>query len=437
MKILSITAGAAQMYCGSCIRDNALAAELMAQGHEVTLLPLYTPTLTDEPNVSQHRVFFGGISVYLEQHSALFRKTPWLLDRLWDSGLALKAAARRSISTDPRLLGELTVSVLKGEEGLQRKEFRKLLRWLKSQPPPDVINLPNSLLISLARPLKQALNRPVCCTLQGEDLFLDRLGEPYRGEALALIRSHLDSVDAFLAVSQYYAKFMSTYLGIPPDKMQVVPLGINLNGYEVRPFSRSAVFTVGYFARVLPEKGLHLLAEAYRRMRLRSDCPPSRLEAAGYLGPEHKPYLRGIESQMKQWGLAEEFQYRGVLDRQEKLRFLQGLNVLCVPSVYADPKGMYVLEAMANGVPVVLPDRGAFPEIIQKTSGGLLVEPENPEALADGLLSLWKDAALAERLGRDGAAGVRRHYSAAGMAARALQVYASLLEKTPALAARS
>src|SRR5713101_1856445 len=112
MKILSITAGAANMYCGSCLRDNALAAELMAQGHDITLVPLYTPTLTDEANVSQERVFFGGISVYLEQHSAFFRNTPKFLDRLWDSRLALKAASHSSIPTSPRLLGEFTVSML-------------------------------------------------------------------------------------------------------------------------------------------------------------------------------------------------------------------------------------------------------------------------------------------------------------------------------------
>ena len=108
MKIVYITAGAASMYCGSCLRDNALAAELMSRGHDVTLVPVYTPTLTDEENVSEHRVFFGGISVYLEQHSALFRNTPWIVDKLWDSELALKLAARRSIPVNPRLLGEMT-----------------------------------------------------------------------------------------------------------------------------------------------------------------------------------------------------------------------------------------------------------------------------------------------------------------------------------------
>ena len=150
MKILFLTAGAASMYCGSCLRDNALAAELIAQGHDVILLPLYTPTLTDEPNVSARRVFFGGISVYLEQKLALFRSSPHFVDRLWDSLFALRAASKSSIATSPRMLGELTVSMLKGEEGHQRKEFAKLLDWLGTEPPPDVVNLPNSLLIGLA-----------------------------------------------------------------------------------------------------------------------------------------------------------------------------------------------------------------------------------------------------------------------------------------------
>ena len=426
MKILYITAGAAGMYCGSCLRDNALAAELMSQGHEVTLLPIYTPTRTDEPNVSQRRVFFGGISVYLQQRLALFRKTPWLLDRLWDSRLVLQAAARHWVRTDPRLLGELTLSVLKGEEGFQGKELRKLLHWLKTQSPPNVVNLPNSLLIGLARPLKRALGCPVCCTLQGENTFLEGLAEPYRSTALDLIRANVEFVDAFLPVSDYSAEFMSRYLGIPDDKIQVVPLGINLKGYAASRSRRSGCFTVGYFARIIPEKGLHLLCDSYRRLRQRNSSPPARLEVAGYLGPEHREYLRAIERQMGEWGLAGEFRYRGTLDRDAKIRFLQNLDVLSVPSTYNEHKGIYLLEAMANGVPVVQPRRGAFPEIIAKTSGGLLVEPDDCERLAEGILSIWKDPAWAEELGRNGSQGVREHYSVAGMASRALEVYARL-----------
>ena len=163
------------MYCGSCLRDNALATELISRGHDVTLLPVYTPTLTDEPNVSGDKVFFGGISVYLEQYVPLFRKSPRWLDRLWDSTPMLQLASRRSISTSPKMLGEMTVSMLKGEAGFQEKEIEKLLEWLKHEGAPDVISLPYTLLLGLAKPMKEALGRPICCTLQGEDLFLEGL----------------------------------------------------------------------------------------------------------------------------------------------------------------------------------------------------------------------------------------------------------------------
>jgi glycosyltransferase involved in cell wall biosynthesis len=427
MKILYLTAGAAGMYCGSCLRDNALAAELMRQCHDVTLVPLYTPTLTDEPNVSHDRIFFGGISVYLQQRSRLFQKTPWLLDRLWDSTFALKLAARSSIQVDPSALGELTVSMLRGEEGNQRKELRKMIRWLKSETAPDIIVLPFTLLIGLARPLKEALNRPVLCTLQGEDLFLEGLHEPYRTDSLDLIRSQVETVDAFLAVSDYYADFMSSYLRIPEEKMHVVPLGINLEGYDPRPRALRDVFTIGYFARVAPEKGLHVLCEAYRLLRERSDFSSARLEVAGYLGPEHREYLHEIEKQMKDWGFGEEFHYRGAVDRNEKVAFLKSIDVLSVPATYDEPKGIFLLEAMASGTPVVQPRRGAFPEIIERTSGGLLVEPDDPQSLAEGIFSMYKNPTIAREMGERGAERVRQFYNVSRMAERALEVYSSFV----------
>ncbi|HEY7784257.1 MAG TPA: glycosyltransferase family 4 protein, partial [Pyrinomonadaceae bacterium] len=227
VKILYLTGGAGQMYCGSCLRDNALAAELINRGHDVTLLPVYTPTRTDEPNVSNEKVFFGGVSVYLEQYVPIFRMLPRWLDRLWDSQAMLRMASRRSISTSPKMLGEMTVSMLKGENGFQRKEVFKFIEWLRQESPPDVVSLPYSLLIGLSKPIKELLGRPVCCTLQGEDLFLEGLHEPYKSESLDLIRANVKHVDAFIAVSQYYADFMPDYLGIPAEKIHVVPLGIN------------------------------------------------------------------------------------------------------------------------------------------------------------------------------------------------------------------
>jgi glycosyltransferase involved in cell wall biosynthesis len=427
MRILYLTAGAAGMYCGSCLRDNALATELLRQGHEVTLLPLYTPTRTDEANVSSDKVFFGGISVYLEQRSAIFRHTPRWIDRLWDSKFALRAAAKKSIAVDPGSLGELTISMLKGEHGHQRKEIDKLLAWLKTQPKPDVVDLQNSMLSGLVAPIKEALGSPVCSTLQGEDLFIANLKEPHKSEAVKLMRQNAQQIDAFIAVSEYYADFMAGFLEVPRAKIHVVPLGINLQDYRAKENdAHNEIFRIGFFARIAPEKGLHLLAEAYRKLRKRDGFGPARLEVAGYLAPEHRSYLSGIEQQMLDAGLAAEFQYHGALDRDAKLRFLRKMDVHSVPTTYPEAKGLPVLEAMASGVPVVQPRWGSFTEMLDKTGGGALVEPEDSDSLAEELYSLWKNPERARDLGRRGALGVHQHYSVANMAERALEVYASL-----------
>lgn len=424
MRILSITAGAAGMYCGSCSRDNALAVELLARGHDVTLLPLYTPTTTDETNVSRDTVLFGGISIYLQQSLALFRSTPRFLDKWWDSPRVISAFANRSLSTDPKLLGDLTISMLEGRRGVLRKEFDKLLEWIGAEPLPDVINLPNSLLISLAQPLRDAFKRPVCCTLQGEDLFLGGLAEPYRQRALDLIRRQVSEVDRFVAVSEYYAPAMSRLLGIPDDRMAVVPLGISLTGYARRsPRVADDVFRVGYFARIAPEKGLHALAEAYARFRHRTPGARVRLEAAGYLSRAHEPYLEDVRQALARAGLAGEFTCRGAVDRDGKLSFLGSLDVLSVPATYDEPKGVFLLEAMARGIPVLEPRRGAFTEVVEKTGGGLLVAPDDPDALADGLYQLWRDPALRRTLGERAFDGVRAHYGIARSADRMLSVY--------------
>lgn len=412
------------MYCGSCLRDNALAAELIKRGHDVLLLPIYTPTRTDEPNVSFEKVFFGGISVYLEQYVPFFRRAPKFLDKVFDSKWMLKWASKRSIDVDPKMLGEMTVSMLKGETGYQKKEIEKLVEWLKHEEPPDVVSLPYTLLISLAEPIKKATGRKIFCTLQGEDLFLENLQEPYRTESLELIRSQIKHVDTFIAVSNYYAPFMQKYLQIPEEKMRVVPLGINLEGYEMRfDVKEEKPFTVGYFARLAPEKGFHVLAEAFYLLHSKFGIQNSRLEVAGYMGAEHESYFKDVEKKIKSWGLSNEFAYRGVLDKEEKINFLRGLDVLSVPATYDEPKGIFLLEAMACGVPVVQPRRGGFTEVVEKTKGGLLVEKDSPEALAEGLFEIYQNASLRNELGQNGFKAVREHYNICLMAETALKVF--------------
>lgn len=425
------------MYCGSCLRDNALARELLRQGHDVTLVPIYTPTRTDEPNVSEERVLYGGVNVYLQQAIPLFRHTPGFVDRLFDSRPIMKLLSSLSVSTDPARLAELTVSTLKGEDGFQRKEVAKLVEGLRVLPRPDVVLLPNSLLIGLARPLASALERPIAVTLQGEDLFLDGMPPRERGEAIRLIQERVSSVDAFLPVSEYYASYMGELLSIPASKMAVVPLGINLEGFSERDERAEGAeaerrpVAIGYFARVAPEKGLHNLIEAYRLLRKRGDLPPTRLEVAGYLGRQHRSYLARLSDELAKDGLAGEYRYHGTLDRTGKIDFLRSIDVISIPTDYEEPKGLSLLEAMACGVPAVQPRRGAFPEVLEATGGGKLVRAGDNRELAEALAELVVDPRARQELGRKAALGVRRHYTVERMARNTVAVLERVAKREP------
>jgi glycosyltransferase involved in cell wall biosynthesis len=272
------------------------------------------------------------------------------------------------------------------------------------------------------------LQRPVVCTLQGEELFLDGLQEPYRSEALQLIRASVAHVDAFVAVSHYGAEFMAEYLSIPRDKIHVVPLGIQPGDFAARNGQPdSETFTVGYLGRIAPEKGLHLLAEAYKLFRERHADANARLEAAGWMPPEGNAYLAEIEEKLSEWGLRAEFHYHGELDRQGKGDFLRRLTVFSMPATYPEPKGLTILEAMAAGVPVIQPRYGSFPEMVERTGGGILVEPNDAASLAKGLSTLYQNSEMTADLGRKGAAGVQPHYAVARMAERAIEVYSRLV----------
>jgi glycosyltransferase involved in cell wall biosynthesis len=453
MRIAYITAGAGGMFCGSCLHDNTLVATLIAQGHEALLIPTYTPIHTDEPDVSQKRVFFGGINVFLEQKIPLFRHTPRVIDRLFNARSLLRWAGRFAVKTRAEDLGDLTVSMLKGEHGYQAKEVTKLVDWLSSEVRPAIVNLTNVLLSGLVHEMKRRLKVPVLATLQGDDVFLEALPELPKKEALELIRDHCRKIDGFVATSGYYADFMADYLSIPRSRIHVVYPGLNLAGHgsgqqkssgqwtvdseqqeslsssvHCPPPTAHSPLTIGYFARICPEKGLHILAEAFQILKQMPGTPPCRLRVSGWLGGNHRAYFDGIQQQMKEGGLADSFEHLDSPDHASKVSFLQSLDVLSVPTVYQEPKGLYVLEALANGVPVVQPRHGSFPELVEKTGGGLLVNPEDPADLARGLRQLLDNPAQRQEMGRKGKEAVHQHHNADMMAQNTVAVYQKYLQ---------
>lgn len=432
MRIVYLATGAGGMYCGTCLHSNTLAAALCKAGEDAILVPAYTPIRTDEENVSAGRVVFSALDVYLQQKSGLFRHTPWFLDRLLDRPTLLGWLGKHSSTTRPEALGELTVSMLQGEEGRQRKELEKLLHWLRHQIQPDVVHLCNVLMAGMARQITRRLGVPVVCTLSGEDIFLEKIPEPHYSQARTLLGQRCGDLAALISLNRYYADFMAQYLPVARDRIHVIPPGLNLAGHgdRLQPQpgagpepSAGRVVTIGYLARICPDKGLHLLAEALESVVEQDDLPPVRLHAAGYLAKGDAPYLAGIEARLQQRGLAHRFQYLGELDRCGKTAFLQSLDVMSLPTVYRESKGISVLEAWANGVPVVLPAHGTFPELVEDTGGGLLCEPHDARALADALKQLIQHPDQAAECGRRAQQAIYARYHADLMAQRTIELY--------------
>ena len=428
MRIAYIAAGAAGMYCGSCLRDNALAAALQQQGHDVALIPTYTPLRTDDVSVSIDRIFYNGIGVYLQQKSSLFRKGSRFFDRMLNSRRVINMLARTDSSTNARDLGALTVSVLRGEDGNQRRELYKLVEWLRDDYKPELVQITNSMLAGMIREIKSALNVPVLCAMQGEDIFLDELIEPYKTEAMTLLKERINDADGLIATSEYYADYMAGYLDTPRERIHAVPIGINTDGHGQQPRTAGdGPFVIGYLARICPEKGLHLLVDAFLKLVEDLGTDKVRLRIAGYLSQRDHDYYESIKKHVRDQGLSANVDFIGEVDRQEKIAFLSSLHLLSVPTVYVEPKGLFALEAMANGTPIVQPNHGSFPEIIKATGGGILCEPNSPEDLARAIRSLVDQPDKRKELGEIGKVSVHENFTNFHMANSTLDVYNAYL----------
>ncbi len=418
------------MYCGNCLRDNALVAELRKAGHQALMVPLYLPlTLDEEDQSAGTPIFFSGINVFLDQKSRLFRRAPRWLHQLLGARALLNWAAGRAAKTRAADVGELTVSMLRGEEGRQARELDDLVTWLQSHQKPEVVCLSNALLLGLARRLRSDVGAAVVCMLQGEDAFLDALPEPHRGTAWQTLTERAADVDLFVAPSRYFAELMGRRLGLAPERVRVVPNGIDLAGYDplrnpaADPQNQTAP-VLGYFARMCREKGLDTLVEAFIRLKAGGQAGKLRLSVGGSCGPADEPFVQTLRQRLAAAGYLGQTEFRPNLSRPEKLDFLAALSMFSVPARYGEAFGLYVLEALAAGVPVVQPRTAAFPEVIAATGGGALCDPDNPVALANAIETLLREPEKARALGAAGRRAVFELFSAPVMARNMAAVFA-------------
>ena len=429
MHVVHIIPGSGgSFYCGNCLRDSTIVDSLRQTGIEVTKIPMYLPLFSDEHDLADIPVFYGAISIYLKQLYPAFRNAPPWVDRLFNSGPALKLAARMSGSTNAKGLEDMTISMLLGEEGKQKQELDHLVDWMAEHGKPDVVHLSNALLLGLARRIKEKLDTIVVCSLQDEDQWIDAMDEDFQKKTWALMSERARDVDAFFSVSEYYSNRMRREMSISSEKLHTVHIGIDPDSYTyINSVEKEPV--IGYISRICPENGFEVLLDAFILLKKEVGMEALKLMVTGGSTGDDQAFLRKVRRRIKKSGLQNDIIFQKEFEGNSRLEFFRKVSVISVPVLKGEAFGLYLLESMASGIPVVQPKLGAFPEILNLSGGGMIYEPNKPEVLARTLGDLLGNPENLKKLSLNARQGVEDHFNIQNQASKMVDVYGHISEQ--------
>jgi glycosyltransferase involved in cell wall biosynthesis len=424
MKIAFITPGhGLQFYCQNCFRDSGLIQSLATLGHEVIKVPMYISSGVETgADVASTPVFYGAVNIYLKEKLPFYRSAPLWMERLFDSPAMLRLAAKKSGSTRPTGLEEMTLSMLRGEKGRQASDLDRLIRHLKENIAPDVVHLSNALLLGLAHRIKKDVGAGVVCSLQDENEWVDLMGVDYQKVVWDLMAEKAVDVDSFVSASQYYAGIAQGKLRLIENRIKVIPGGVDLEGYEKSdlPFDPPVI---GFLCRMSEYFGLDVLVEAFLKLKRDNRFRDLKLHLTGGYSGDDKKFLNGLMRKITGNGFINDVSVFEDFQKSSRIAFLKSLTLLSVPVPAGEAFGAYQVESLAAGVPVVQPNVGCYPEFIAKTQGGLIYEPNTGEKLASAMASLLSDPAYLRRLGEQGRRVVLEDYSMGRMTQNMVGIY--------------
>ncbi len=421
MKIIHIVPGSGgSFYCGNCLRDSEYVRGLKDAGVEVTKIPMYLPLFSDEHDLEDVPVFYGAISLYLKHRYPLLRKAPTWVDRILNSGPFLKLAASMAGSTNPRGLEDMTISMLLGEQGEQKEELDHMIDWIAKHGKPDIVHISNALLLGLVKRIKAKLKVKVVCTLQDEDVWVNAMDDPFKIKTWELMKERARDVDAFFAVSDYYGKEMKSRLSIPDSKLFTHHINIDPNAYYITP---DKPLNIGYISRLCSENGLEILIDAFILLKKDEKWKGTKLVITGGSTGDDTVFIKHVKRKIIKADLTGDVDFHQDFEEEGRHEFFEKISVLSVPVLKGEAFGMYLLESMASGVPVIQPALRAFPEIIKKSGGGIIYEPNTPEKLADSWASLLSEPSSLSKLRQAGREGVINSFNIHNQAGKIIDCY--------------
>ncbi len=426
MKIVNIVPGfGGTFYCGNCLRDSAYVNSLRELGHDAITLPMYLPlTINGEKTNEEIPVFYGAVNIYLKQQFPIFRHMPDWMETLLDSKTVLKFAAKKSGSTRAHGLEQLTESMLLGQQGFQNQELDRLVDFLKNHEKPDVVHFSNALLLGMAKQIREEVKCPVVFSLQNEDVWVDAMEPSWRGKIWQLMAEKTHDVDAFIAVSSFFAGVMIEKMNIPSEKMHVVHIGVKPENYAWSSPATSPP-AIGYLSRICQENGFEILVDAFIRLKADPRYSNLKLNVTGGMTGDDKPFLNRQLKKLQDNNIRQEIEIFDDFTTEGLKAFFKSLSVLSVPVLQGEAFGLYQIEAMASGVPLVQPALGAFPEVIKTSGGGVLYHPNTPDALADKLSEVLSDRASLEKMSLLGRKSVEEQFNCRKLTMKMVEVYSN------------
>ena len=428
MKIVHIVPGfGGTFYCGNCLRDSGVVASLKKAGHDAVTLPMYLP-LTMNGQASDHEipVFYGAVNIYLKQFP-VFRHMPKWFENLMNSPPVLRFAAKKSGSTRASGLEDLTESMLLGSKGHQSEELQQLVDFLRNHEKPDVVHISNALLLGLAKKISEEVKVPVVCSLQDEDVWVDAMHKDQQGKMWRLLAEKAKDVNAFIAVSDFFAGVMQSRMSIPDSKMHVLHVGVNPEAYDYsRPAKTPQV--IGFVSRICEENGFEILVDAFIRLRENPAFSTLKLKATGGMTGDDTKFINKQINKLKQRNLVGDFEIQADFTLSGLRDFFKSVTVLSVPVLKGEAFGLYQLEALASGVPLVQPELGAFPEIISASGGGVTYKPNTAKALAEKLAEVLSDPSKLEIMSLAGRKAVEEHFDCRKLSGQMVDIYRTLID---------
>jgi glycosyltransferase involved in cell wall biosynthesis len=430
MKIVNIVPGfGGTFYCGNCLRDSAFTKTLRADGHEAITLPLYMPLLKRYQTDPEHApIFYGAVNIYLEQKIPFLRRMPRWMHNFFNSEAVLNYASKKSGSTRARGLEEMTISMLKGEEGFQKDELEQLIDYLKFHEKPDIVHLSNALLMGLAGRIRDALKIPVICSLQDEDMWIDTMSEKYQPKLWNLMSEKAHDIDAFIAVSQYFAGLMQQKMHIPDHKLHMVHIGVEpeVYSYTVPNVNKPVI---AFLSRSNHENGFEILVDAFIQLKQQPGFENIVLKVNGGHTNDDAQFIKKQVLKLKRMNFLNDVVFSDDF-RTEKLGdFFKDVSVLSVPVLKGEAFGLFQLEALACGVPLVQPELGAFPEIINISGGGAVYQPNTADALCLKLEEVLSDHETLLKMSKAGRESVLSTFNIHQSTQKMFAIYQSVYEQ--------